>query len=393
MLPLDQQLSCRHCHRPVRHTECSTEDAGDTSGAVVSMVALTDIGPNIWRQLLTSRWKAVRLLAQATDCWLDRGAPQLGASVAFYTMFAVAPLLVVVIAIAGAVFGADAARGRIVEQVQGLVGADAARSIQAMIESAWLHPHGLLAGVLGVVALLLGASGVFSALRNSLNKIGRVAPKPSLLGTMVRARLIAFALVLGFGFLAIASLVLSAALAALGAYLTERYPGLAELFALLDISVSTLVLVVAFAALLRWLPDAPPSRRAVWTGAACSALLFSIGKHLIGLYLARASVASSYGAAGSFVVVMLWVYYSAQILLFGAALASTIDERHGGDGTPHRRPGPPGRPAAAPTSLAEVRARRHAGGARPLDRASNPWTRAPVQILKFPGERVRRLDR
>jgi membrane protein len=357
------------------------------------MLALSEIGPRIQRQLVMSRWRPVRLAALAVERWLDEGGPQLGASVAFYTMFAVAPLLVVVIAIAGAVFGEDAARGRIVEEIQGLVGPEAARGIQAMVESAWLHPHGVLAGTLGVVALLLGASGVFSALRRSLNAIARVAPKPALFGTMVRARIVAFALVLGFGFLAIASLVLSAAIAALGAYLTDRYPGLAELFALLDIATSTLVLAVAFAALLRWLPDAPPSRRAAWAGATCSALLFAIGKHLIGLYLARASVASSYGAAGSFVVVMLWVYYSAQILLFGAALASTIDNiRHGGDTTPRvRGGGRPERNVAAPTSLAEARARRQPGSARPLNGANNPWTRAPVQILRFPNERVRRM--
>jgi membrane protein len=134
------------------------------------MMALSDLGPNLWQRILASRWKSVRLLAQAASCWLDRGGPQLGASIAFYTMFAVAPLLVVVIAIAGAVFGPDAARGRIVEQIQELVGADAAHGIQAMVASAWLHPHGLLAGTLGVVAL--GASGVFRA-GNSLNQIGR----------------------------------------------------------------------------------------------------------------------------------------------------------------------------------------------------------------------------
>jgi membrane protein len=355
-------------------------------------MALPDIGPNLRRSLLCSRRRSVRVFARAAECWLDRGGPQLGASVAFYTMFAVAPLLVVVIAIAGAVFGPDAARGRIVDEIQVVVGTDAAHDIQAMVQSAWLHPHGLLAGALGVAALLVGASGVFSALRASLNRIGGVAPGPSLLGTVVRARLMAFALVLGFGFLAIASLVLSATLAGLGAYLTGRFPGLAELFALLDIVVSTLVLVVAFAALLRWLPDAPPSWRAAWTGAACSALLFAIGKHLIGLYLARASFASSYGAAGSFVVVMMWVYYSAQILLFGAALAATIDDR-GGDTSPKARlSGKPGRAVAAPTSLAEARARRQ-GSARQLTARNNPWTRAPVQILQFPHARVRRVDR
>src|SRR5258706_12161521 len=192
------------------------------------MVALSDIGPTLWRQLLTSRWRPVRLLAAATARWLDEGGPQLGASIAFYTMFAVAPLLVVAIAIAGAVFGPDAARGRVVEQIQDLVGPVAAQGIEAMIESAWLHPHSLLAGVLGSITLLIGASGVFGALRRSLNAIGRIAPKPSLFGTLVRTRLVAFALVLGFGFLAIASLLVSAAVAAAGAYLTDRYTGLAE---------------------------------------------------------------------------------------------------------------------------------------------------------------------
>ena len=361
------------------------------------MVVLSDIGPNIWRQLISSRWRPVRLLALAASRWLDEGGPQLGASIAFYTMFAVAPLLVVAIAVAGAVFGREAARGHVVGQIEGLVGPVAARSIKAMIESAWLHPHGMLAAVLGVIALLLGASGVFAALRRSLNAIGHVAPLPSVFGALVRARLIAFALVLGFGFLAVASLLLSAAMAALGAYLAKRYDGLAEVLAVIDVGVSTAVLVVAFAALLRWLPDVPPSRRAVWVGAACSALLFAIGKHLIGLYLARASVASSYGAAGSFVVVMLWVYYSAQILLFGAALAATLDARHGGDTGPKRRAGsvPPGRVVQPPTSLAEVRARRKpilqvTGTARPIGVAS-PWMRGPVQILRFPGERVRRM--
>lgn len=354
------------------------------------MAALTDLGPALWRRLLTSRWRPVRLGALATSRWLDDGGPALGASIAFYTMFAVAPLLVVAIAIAGAVLGPDAARGHIVTEIEGLVGPAAARSIEAMIESAWLHPHGLVAAVLGVITLLLGASGVFSALRRALNAIGHVAPLPSAFSTLVRARLIAFALVLGFGFLAVASLLLSATLAALGSYLSARYPGLSGLFALLDVAVSTAVLVVAFAALLRWLPDVPPSHHAVWMGATCSAVLFAVGKHLIGLYLARASVASSYGAAGSFVVVMLWVYYSAQILLFGAALAATLDARNGGDTAPRVSPGTPLR-HAPPASLAEARARRSPGGARPVNAANNPWNGGQVKILRFPGERVRRL--
>ena len=274
-----------------------------------------------------AKWPAPPLLRAAVTRWLDDGGPQLGAAIAFYTMFALAPLLVIAIAIAGAVFGAEAARGQIVGQIQHLVGTEAARGIEALIQSAWKHPHGGLAGVLGVITLLVGATGVFTELKRALNAIGRVKPATaSVIGAFVRTRLIAFALVLGFGFLAIASLLLSASLAALGEYLQALSLGAETLFALLDTGVSTIVLSVAFAALLRWLPDAPPSWRAAWTGALCSALLFSVGKHLIGLYLARTSVASSYGAAGSFVVIMLWVYYSSQILLFGAALGATLDD-------------------------------------------------------------------
>jgi membrane protein len=285
------------------------------------------IRPRWWRRLPVKLQPPRRLLVDAASRWLRDGAPQLGASIAFYTMFALAPLLLVAIAIAGAVFGPEAARGQIVQQIEGLVGQGAARGIEAMIESAWRHPDGGWAAVLGVVTLLVGASGVFAELRRALNTIGHVAALPSMLGTFVRARLVAFALVLGFGFLAIASLLLSALLAGFGVYVGQRLPGLSPVLALIDVALSTAVLTLAFAALLRWLPDMPPSRRAIWTGALCSALLFAIGKHLIGLYLARAGIASSYGAAGSFVVVMLWVYYSAQILLFGAAVAAAVDER------------------------------------------------------------------
>lgn len=271
----------------------------------------------------------LQILFKAVTRWSDDRGPQLGAAIAFYTMFAVAPLLVVAIAVAGAVFGEDAARGQIVGEIEGLVGEAAAKSIEAMIESAWRHPNGLWASLLGVATLLVGATGVFAELRRALNTIARVVPAPSsVLSTFVRARLIGFALVLGFGFLAIVSLLLSAVLAALSAYMATRYPTMAELMGLVDVAVSTGVLVMAFAALLRWLPERKPSRLAVWVGAISSAVMFSVGKHLIGLYLVHASVASSYGAAGSFVVVMLWVYYSAQILLLGGALGAVVDEQY-----------------------------------------------------------------
>jgi len=285
-----------------------------------------------WRRWL---WRAVpplwrgplHLVVQAVMRWSDDRGPQLGAAIAFYTMFAVAPLLVVAIAIAGAVFGEQAARGQIVAQIEGVVGAGAARGIEAMIQSAWRHPNGLWASLLGVATLLVGATGVFAELRRALNAIAHAPPtKASALSAFVRARLMGFALVLGFGFLAIASFLLSALLAALGAYLSAHFEVLSELLGLADVLVSTAVLTVAFAGLLRWLPDRRPSRQAMWAGALSSAVLFSVGKHLIGLYLVHASVASSYGAAGSFVVLMLWVYYSAQILLLGGALSAVVDE-------------------------------------------------------------------
>lgn len=333
------------------------------------------------------RWRPLRVGLHAGRRWMDAGGPQLGAAIAFHTMFALAPLLVVAISVAGAVFGAEAARGHIVGQIEGLVGPAAARSIEAMIESAWRSPHGALAAILGVVALLMGASGAFSSLRQAINAMTGAVATSSVIGVLVRARLIAFALVLGVGFLAIASLLMSAALAALGEFLARYYTGLAPLVALLDVAVSTVVIAVAFSALLRWLPDVPPSRRAVWIGGFCSALLFAIGKHLIGLYLARASVASSYGAAGSFVIVMLWVYYSAQILLYGAALAAVLDSGDGGASPRHDNGSSARHGASPPISLAEARARR--AWSAPV----TPLPRAPVQILRFAPKHMHRAKR
>jgi membrane protein len=258
--------------------------------------------------------------------WIDVSGPQLGASIAFYTMFALAPLVVITIAVVGSVFGAEAARGEIVGQIQSLVGPTAAAAIEALIANAWRAHDGWLSAGVGVVTLLVGASSVFAELRRALNQIGRVQADPSVVGAFVRVRLTAFALLLGFGFLAIASLLISAAAAAVAAYFAARHAQLGLLLHGFDFVLSVAVLGLAFAALLRWLPDRPPSSRALWLSALVSALLFALGKSLIGLYLGRASFASTYGAAGSFVVVLLWVYYSAQILLYGAAVGRLDDE-------------------------------------------------------------------
>ena len=304
---------------------------------------MLDEGPTWWQRI--ERWlplpvrEPARIAFLAMLRWLDVGGPQLGASIAFYTMFALTPVLVITIALAGAVFGPEAARGEVVGQIQSLVGSTAAAAIEALIANAWRAHGGLVSALVGMVTLLVGASSVFAELRRALNLIGRVHVDPSFVGAFVRVRLTAFALLLGFGFLAIASLLVSAAASAVAGWLSARHPSLALLLTGFDFALSVVVLGTAFAALLRWLPDRPPSARGLWLSAGLAALLFGLGKTLIGFYLGRASFASSYGAAGSFVVVLLWIYYSAQILLYGAAVGRIYDEMHGATHDVERDPG------------------------------------------------------
>jgi len=274
--------------------------------------------PARMRRSLGTGWEAARL-------WVSQDGTELGASIAFYSMLSLGPLLIIAIAIAGAVFGPEAARGQIVGQIADLVGTDAAEAIEKMIASAWRSNSRGFAALVGVATLLLGASGVFAELRKALNRIGRVQPLNTGVTGFVRAKLLAFALVLGFGFLIVASLLLSAALAGVTLWLSARMPVLADALTLFDFAFSTAVLAVAFWFFLQTLPDRAPTWHASVAGAVTSALLFAVGKHLIGLYLGRVSTTSSFGAAGSLVVVMMWVYYSSQILLFGAAVAWAID--------------------------------------------------------------------
>jgi membrane protein len=289
--------------------------------------------------------RAFQVGVSAVKLWIAEEGAQLGAAIAFYSMFAMAPLLVIAIALAGVIFGVEAARGQIVGEIQGLVGRDAAQGIESMIASAWRENSSGTAGLIAVGTLLVGASGVFAQLRTALNRMGRVETPASVIGAFLRARLMAFALVLGFGFLLIVSLVASAVLAAVSGYLQKLYPLLAQLIGIVDVVLSALLLSTAFAAFLRWLPDRAPRWHSVAVGAVTSALLFAVGKHLIGLYLGRVSVTSSFGAAGSFAVVMLWVYYSTQILLLGAAVAWTLEgvrpQAHGVDDTAEEQGLPP----------------------------------------------------
>ena len=216
----------------------------------------------------------MRVTWHAAERWIDGSGPQLGASIAFYTMFALAPWLVLTIAVASLVFGAEAARGQIVGELQGLVGADAARAIEAMIASAWKERASLVATLIGAATLLLGASGVFAELRRAINAIAGITPQAGAMTAFVRVRVRAFALLLGFGFLAVASLLLSAVIAGFANAAGQRWPALAVLATLSDWVISGALLTVAFAALLRWLPDRPPRHRGLAISAIVSAMLF-----------------------------------------------------------------------------------------------------------------------
>lgn len=281
------------------------------------------------RRKLTCAVQRLRRYATGTYVlWSERGGPQLGASIAFYSIFALAPLFVVAVAVAGLAFGADAVRGRIVEELGGLLGQTAAKAIEAMIASAWRPGEGTLAGVVGVVTLLVAATGVMVELKRALNvMLERTVTVRSLLSSFVRARLAALAMVLGVGFLTIVSLLLSAAVSALAAWVPSRFPEVQLVLSTLDLAASVIVLGLAFAGLVRWLPDRAPPARVVAIAALTAAVLFTLGKTLVGIYIARAAVVSIYGAAGSLVVLIIWVFYTSQVLLVGVAFGRQFEPR------------------------------------------------------------------
>ena len=276
------------------------------------------------KALRESRFWVLRSIGRGLGAWWNHDGPRLGAAVSYYAIFALAPTLVIAISVAGAVFGADAARGHVVTQLGGLVGDAAAENVEAMIASAWRSSGNGIAALLGVITLLIAATGVFAELRFALNKMFDVAPRESALGGLLRARITAVALLLGFGFVLIVSLMLSAGLAALAHWLSLRYPEAKAALAAIDVATSMLVLAFAFGLILRGLPSQRPSWRATLIGAVASAAFFSLGKHLVALYLIRAGVATSFGAAGSFVVVIFWVFYSTQVVLLGASIGQQV---------------------------------------------------------------------
>ena len=270
------------------------------------------------------------VLKQTSSEWLEDNAARLGAALAFYSVLSLAPLLVIVLAIAAVVFGEEAARGQIVAQIEGMVGTEGARAIQDMIAHAQRPEAGVIATVLGVIMLLFGAAGVFGQLQDALNTIWEVQAKPGRgVWGFLKARYFSFAMVLGTGFLLLVSLVLSAALAALGKYMTDALPGLGPVWQVVNFGVSFGVVTLLFALIFKVVPDVKIAWKDVWIGAALTALLFTLGKFLLGLYLGRSSIGSAYGAAGSLVVLVVWIYYSAQILFFGAEFTQVYAKRYG----------------------------------------------------------------
>lgn len=253
------------------------------------------------------------------------------AALAYYAVFSLAPILIIVIAVAGLAFGADAVRDRILAQIAKLVGSDAAAAVAGLMQKASKPSSSILATIAGAAALLFGAGGVFGSLQETLNKFWRVPKrKGSSLWNALRSRFLSLAMVLGTGFLLLVSLVVSAALSAVGDTIgTEHSPAVGLLFNALHTIVSFAVVGLLFALIFRYLPDTRIAWRDVWIGAAFTSLLFALGQFLIGLYLGRTAVASAYGGAGAIAIVLLWTYYSGLVLFFGAEITQVFANQWG----------------------------------------------------------------
>jgi membrane protein len=271
-----------------------------------------------------------QLLKQTSEDWMRHQAPKLGAALAYYTILSMAPLVVVVIAVIGLAFGQQAAHGDIMRQIEGLVGHEGAEAIQTIVANANKPKSGIIATLLGLLTLFLGASGVFVELRDSLNKIWEVPLRPgSGIWDTVKERFLSFGMVLAIGFLLLVSLVLSAAIAAASTFLNGLLPIPGWVLHAVNSALSFVVFTGVFAMIYRYLPDTRITWRDTILGAAFTAILFTAGKFAIGLYLGKAGISSTYGAAGSLVVVLVWVYYSAQVFFFGAEFTHVYALRKG----------------------------------------------------------------
>jgi membrane protein len=270
------------------------------------------------------------LLRQAGVAWLSDNVPRFGAALAFYTLFSLAPVLIVAVSIAGFVFGKEAARGEIVRQFQGLMGRQGATAIETIIQSTNRHGLGVVATTLGIVAILVGASGAFNELQEALNIVWKVDTRTKTFWKItVRQRVFSLGLVIATGFLLMTSLVVTASLSAAERFVSHLLPMPAILLESINFVFSFAMITILFGLILKFIPEAAIQWRDVRMGAAITSLLFTVGKSVIGFYLGHSALTSAYGAATSLVAFLVWIYYSAQILLFGAELTYVYALKYG----------------------------------------------------------------
>lgn len=264
--------------------------------------------------------QVIQLIKTALSSWSDDYAASMGAALSYYTLFSVAPLLLIVISVAGLVFGEDAARGEIFAQLNTLMGSEAAAAIQSLLQSVNKPATGTFGAIAGVVLVLIGATTVFAELQDAMDRIWRAPARDRSAGLwgLVRARLLSFGMILSIGFLLMVSLVLSAALAALGRWWSPFFGAWETIAQSINALVSFAITLLGFAMIYKIMPRVKIAWRDVWVGAGVTALLFTVGKFLIGFYLGKSGVVSGFGAASSIVIILIWVYYSAQIFLVGA---------------------------------------------------------------------------
>lgn len=271
------------------------------------------------------------LCKKVVNAWIDDLAPSMGAAISYYTAFSLAPLLVIIIAIAGAVFGREAVTGHIATQLSGLIGKDGAAVVQGLVASASDTDRGLVAGTVSVVVLLVGATTVFAELQSALDRIWHVPEreKPKGVWAILRARLLSFGLILCFAFLLMVSLVVGAATTALGSWIGGLMPGSAALLYAINMVVGIGLTSALFGMIFKLMPTTPVAWRDVWIGSVVTAVFFEVGKVLIGLYIGRSGLTESFQAAGALVVLLAWVYYAAQLFLLGAEFTKVYADEHG----------------------------------------------------------------
>lgn len=299
------------------------------------------------------------VVKQSFSEWSNDKCPRLGAALSYYTIFSLAPLLLLVVSIAGLAFGRDAAEGRILGELSGIVGVEAAETIQTAVAKANKPAGGIIGIILGFLALLFGATGVVVELQDALNTVWKVVPKPNRgIKGMIRTRLLSLTMIAALGFLLLVSLVVSAGLSALTGWLRGVIGDLVVIGWIADIVISLGVVTALIALMYKILPDAKVAWRDLWVGAGVTAFLFLVGKYLISLYIGKASVGSAFGAAGSLAVLLVWIYYSAQLILLGAELTRVYANRFGRKVVPTAEAmpaaegaakNPPPHPAAAPS--------------------------------------------